>query len=169
VAIEGPDARSASAGRRGNAVLIVCGLAWGAGLIHVQAAFDHWDEYSLYAVFFGVLAVAQFLWGAALYRSPGRGLLAAGAVASLMVVVLWIVSRTSGLPIGPEPGQPESIGLLDSVASADEIALAVLVALQLLPRPNGRPARHAGHLAWAASVFLILISSLALSGGGHAH
>jgi hypothetical protein len=150
-------------------LLIACGLTWGAGLIHVQAAVDHWDEYWLYALFFAVLAVAQLVWGVALYRSPGRGLLVAGAVGSLMVVALWVVSRTSGLPIGPEPGSPEAIGVLDSVASADEIALALLIALQLRAPPNGRLARHAGHLAQAASIFLILMSSLAVTNGGHAH
>jgi hypothetical protein len=158
----------ASAGHLENRVLIACGLAWAAGLIHVVAAVDHLDEYWLYALFFAVLAAVQFLWGVALYRFPGRGLLVAGAVGSLMVVALWVVSRTSGLPIGPEPGSPEAVGALDSVASADEIALAVLAALQLHPLA-GRLSRHAGLVAQTASVFLILVSSMVLTTGGHAH
>jgi hypothetical protein len=164
-----PKTRPASARHVENVVLIACGLAWGAALIHVQAAVDHLDEYWLYALFFALLAAAQLLWGAALYRSPGRHLLVAGAIGSLMVVALWVVSRTSGLPIGPDAGSAESLGLLDSVASADEVALAVLAALQLRPPPKGRLARGAGHLVGAASVFLILLSSLAFTGGGHAH
>jgi len=146
-------------------LFIACGLSWAAGLIHVRAAFDHIDEYALYAVFFALLAPAQFAWGTALYRRASRRLLYAGAGMSLLVAALWIVSRTSGLPIGPTPWRPEAVGPIDSLCTADEVVLAALALLQL--RPGGRgPGRR---LLAAAGIGLILLSSVVLVMAGHAH
>jgi hypothetical protein len=163
-------APAATAQRLDNALFIACGLACGAGLIHVEAAIQHVDEYVLYAVFFALLAPAQFAWGAAVYRRPGRRLLLAGAVGSLVVVGLWIVSRTSGLPIGPTPWQPEPVGAIDALATADEAVLALLAILQLRASRGGLLMRGSAHLAAATGTVLILFSSLALVlGGGHTH
>jgi hypothetical protein len=151
--------------RGDDRLLVLCGLSWAAGLIHVGAAIGHLDEYTLYAVFFEVLAVAQLWWGVAVYRAPSAALLRAGAVMSLLVVALWIVSRTTGLPIGPEPWRPEPVGLIDAIASADEAVLAMLTGAWML---RGFPRRLAGY-GQGAAVCLMLLSSLALAGGGHVH
>ena len=146
--------------RLDDALIVACGLAWGAGLIHVVAAFDHVDEYVPFAVFFALLAPLQFAWGVAVYRRPDRRLLIAGAVGSLAIVALWILSRTTGVPIGPQAWQPERVGVLDAICSADE---AVLAALVFVPRSLRRPALGFGTM-------LILTSSLVLvGGGGHVH
>jgi hypothetical protein len=149
-------------------VLLMCGLAWGAGLIHIQAAIDHLSEVPAYAVCFVVLTVAQIAWGIALYRSPRRGLLIAGAIGSLCVLAVWILSRTTGLPIGPQRGETEQLGLLDGVASADEVALIVLVAFRLSARPL-HGGRTIGWLVFGAVGALVLLSSMVLAGGVHAH
>jgi hypothetical protein len=146
----------------------LCGLSWAAGLIHVAAAITHLHEYALYSVFFEVLALTQFGWGIALYRAPSRRLLGAGAVLSVLVVALWIASRTVGLPIGPEPWHAEAVGPTDALASADEAILALLVAVRLWSvSPHGLR-RHGQALAHGAALCLILFSSLALT-SGHAH
>jgi hypothetical protein len=150
-------------------LFLACGLAWGAGVIHVEAAIDHFDEHLSYSVFFVLLAAAQFLWGFAVGRSPTRRLLFAGAIASLMVVALWIVSRTSGLPIGPESWSPEPVGVIDSLASADEALLALILVFQLGRGNAGLFFRACRHLATAAGVCLVLLSSLSLAYAGHAH
>jgi hypothetical protein len=157
-------------GRLDDRLFLLCGLAWGSGLIHVVAAFGHVKEYALYAIFFALLAPAQFAWGVALYRRPTRGLLWFGAVGSALVAVLWAVSRTSGLPIGPEPWTPESVGAIDVISTADELLLALVGAWLLtgLPRP-GRAARGIRHLSLALGAFLILLSSLSLIRNGHGH
>ena len=149
-------------------LLIACGLAWAAGLIHVLAAVQHVSEYVPFAVFFELLALAQFGWGVAIYRSASRRLLALGAAASLLVVAVWVVSRTAGVPLGPAPWTPEPVGLLDTVASADELVLALLVLFQLRPW-NGRAARAVGVFAAGAGLCLILLSSLSLMGGHPGH
>jgi hypothetical protein len=150
-------------------LLVVLALAWGAAFVHVEAAIEHLQEYGLFALFFGLLAATQFCWGIALYRSPSRRLLIAGATLSLAVVALWVISRTSGLPIGPTPWTPESVGSLDLIATGDEIVLALLVVLQLRPDGAGMLARGYQRLIMAAALSMILLSSLALTLGAHAH
>jgi hypothetical protein len=157
-----------AAPRLDERLFIACGLAWVTGLIHFDAAIQHVDEYLLYSLFFVLLAAAQCLWGVAVYKSPSRKLLSAGVTMSLLVTVLWIVSRTSGFPIGPQAWTPEPIGALDSIATANETVLAVLVFLQLRPSTTGALARGCRCLATGAALCLILLSSLALM-GGHAH
>ena len=152
-----------------NALFIACGLAWAASLIHVDAAVQHFDEYVLFSVFFAVLAVLQFAWAFAVCRRPSRALLRAGAAGSLLVAALWLMSRTTGLPLGPERWEPESVGPFDLLATADEILLALLVLTPRSFRPGTIVARVSMEAAAAVGLLLILLSSLALVGGGHAH
>lgn len=147
----------------GDGLLLVGGLSWGAGLIHVQAAITHWNEYMLYSVFFALLAAAQLAWGVALCTVRVRALLAAGAALNLCVIVLWIVSRTIGVPLGANQWRPEPVGVIDSLATADEFVLAVLVALRLHRQHTGVLYRSLQRLAQATAVCLVLLSSLAVT------
>jgi hypothetical protein len=149
-------------------VLLIAGLAWAAGLIHLQAAIDHADESRLYAVLFVLLAVAQAGWGVALCRHPARSLLRAGVAGSLGVVVVWVLSRTVGLPVGPDLGNPEAPGPLDVIATADELVIALMLLLELFPR-LGALILHRGRLLEISGVLLLVVSSLVLAGGAHAH
>jgi hypothetical protein len=151
-----------------DTVFIACGLAWCASLIHVQAAVEHLNEYALYAVFFALLAPLQFAWGVAVYRRPARILLRAGAVMSLLVAGLWLMSRTTGLPIGPEPWRPESVGAADSIATADELVMALLAFFPYGLGKNGVLRRRSRQAAAVAGLGLILLSSLSLVVVGHA-
>lgn len=155
--------------RLDDRLFVLCGLAWAAGLIHVVAAIDHVEESLLYAAFFALLAPAQLGWGALVYRRHTRRLMRAGAMLSLAVAATWLASRTTGMPVGPERWQPEPVGPLDAVATADEVALALLAFVQLRGAPNGTAAGAIGHLTAAAGVGLILLSSLAVALVGHAH
>jgi hypothetical protein len=103
-------------------------LAWVSAATHVAAAVEHLEEYVPFAIAFAVLAVLQLAWGAASWRRPTARLLLAGAAGSLVVAAVWALSRTTGLPLGPEAGEPEAVGALDLVATGTELALAAVVA-----------------------------------------
>jgi hypothetical protein len=153
-----------------DALFLAGGLAWCAGAIHVQAAISHFSEYVLYSVFFAVLAGAQFLLGIAIFRRLARTLLVYGAYMSLAIVLLWILSRTSGLPIGPERWRAEPAGTADILASADELLLAALVACQLGAGRFRGLRRTLVRSVTAVGTFLILLSSVFLTlGSGHVH
>lgn len=161
---------SGQAGARlGHGLFIAVGLSWGSGLIHDQAAVWHLDEYVPFAIAFAVLAAIQFAWGAAVYWCPRPWLLGAGAALSLGVAAVWVASRTTGLPIGPEPWEPERIGLADVIATADEAVLCLLVLVHFVSRA-GRPVSRTLDVALAAlGLSLLSLSSLSFMFGDHAH
>lgn len=148
-------------------LLVACGLALAAGIIHVVAAVEHFRVDALHAAFFAILAVAQLAWSAARYRAPSRGLLLAGVIVSVLVAVLWAVSRTVGVPSGGA-WTVEPVGVLDVVATADELALALLTGLKLAGTAVPGRAR-AQRVVMAVSVGLLLVSSLVLVGPAHGH
>ena len=142
-------------------LFLACGLSWAAAIIHVKASLDHFDRSTLEAVLFELAACAQLVWGIAVYRGAGRGVLVAGVAGNLAIAAVWVLSRTIGLPIGPTPGDPEAVGLIDTVASCDELLLSALVGLHLA----GASLRR---VLAAAAIGLLLLSSLLVL-GPHVH
>jgi hypothetical protein len=102
-----------------------------AGAIHLAAADAHAGESPLFSAVFLAVGVAQAGWALLVLGRGQRALLLAGIAGSGAVLLLWIASRTIGLPFGPHPWQAEPIGLSDGVASALEV-LVVLGARRLL-------------------------------------
>jgi hypothetical protein len=140
------------------------------GALHAKAMADHASHYWLYGVFFGLLTCWQAGWGVRAYRARlRRRALVAGAWINVAVVVVWLVSRTVGMPIGPWAGEPEAIGVIDAMASLDELTIAALVAslASAAPRPafawlRGSYAVRLGMMLGSASLFALTI-------GGHTH
>jgi hypothetical protein len=112
-----------------TSILAVTSLA--AGAIHAVVVPEHLRESLLFGVFFAVIATFQIGW-AGMTRDgfdPGRRFLATGVLVNAGIVVLWIVSRTVGVPVGPEPWMPEPRSVLDVTATVLEL---VFVATALL-------------------------------------
>jgi hypothetical protein len=110
---------------------------------HLAVIDEHFHEAVLYGVFFLVLTIVQFGWAAWLLRRPTLPVLFAGAAASVLVALLWLATRTVGIPLGPEAGEKEGFGALDIACSAAEVAVAVcavLVVRTLGSRSARRPA-----------------------------
>jgi hypothetical protein len=131
-----PEATSAAA--LADAARIVAGLSLAAGAIHAIAMVDHFTHYWLYGVFFLVVTYGQVLWGVALLRERvGERGLALGAYANLAIVAVWLASRTIGVPIGPDAGSREAVGVMDVAATLDQLVLVAYVAAILRPRLRG--------------------------------
>jgi hypothetical protein len=147
---------------RSEPALLLASLTWAAAIMHAAASAQHVAEWPLAAGFFGALAVAQLSLGALLWARANTATLIAGAAGSAAVVALWTVTRTAGLPFGPEAGHPESVGVLDVVAGADELLLAACA----VPLMHDR-----GHLLLHPLVMrAALIASLAAAmPAGHPH
>lgn len=167
--------RPRGAGRvdeRSRATRLVGAFAVAAGVIHAVALVQHFSEAYLYGVFFAIVAASQLAWGSWLYRHPDdRRFLAAGATANIAIVAIWALSRTTGVPLIPQVGQAEAFGLLDLLATCDELAIAALVIAILLPA--GPLGTRLGQLNkdQANRLLAALISAtlLAIMLGGHAH
>ena len=92
-------------------------------------------------MFFVLCGEVQLGWALLARRVPRNWILAVGLAGSLFLVFLWVVSRTSGLPVGPDPGVPEEVGTPDVLAVAFELVTAALCALALMRRQALPPPR----------------------------
>ena len=146
----------------------------GAGLVHAAVLRDHWSEWVVYGGFFAVVAAGQLGWGLAALardRAPFSRLV---AVANLAVIVLWGVTRTVGLPFGPNAGSPEAVGAADLGAVTLQVILVTALAVGTLGVLGVPRASKTGLLAGLAGGALLvgLITTPALAGtsaGAHAH
>ena len=89
-----------------------------------------------------MIAAFQLGWAGLLIARPSRGALLCGALVNAALIVLWIVSRSAGLPIGPQPWVAEPLGTVDAIAAAAE-AVIVLAASCLLLARRSRAAQNA--------------------------
>jgi hypothetical protein len=90
--------------------------------IHLWVVPEHFEEWWGYGVFFVVLAFAQGLYALGLLRWPTRSVLLLGVAGNLAVAILWLVTRTTGVPLlGPHAGEVEDIGVLDLACTLGEV------------------------------------------------
>lgn len=125
----------------------IASLCLAAGALHMSAAADH-EGMAGHVAFFVIVAVAQSAMGAALLwtRRPGRWL-AAAAAANLAVAAVWVLSRTTGLPVDGA-SVPEAIGWKDGISSMLEIGVVAAAGLWwLLPEAARRAALGSRRLA----------------------
>jgi hypothetical protein len=155
-------------------VLISCALlSTGAAVIHFAVLGEHWREWWGYGLFFGVAAWIQLAWAAVVVARPSSKLLVAGAAGSFAIALLWLVTRTGGVPAGPAFGEAEAATFPDVLATAFEVTLGIAAfavgGLHLERVSLRRWVAGAGLLAVAAAVVALTTASLldASSGGGH--
>ena len=146
-------------GARDRTVFAVALFSAGAAAIHLAVAKMHFDEYTLFGVFFVGSGIVQLVWPIWLLLRRWRPLLVLGALGNGLIVALWAVDRIWGLPLGPEHWKPDPIGFGDSAASAFELLL-VVGCLTLLARGRGRPLR--GSTAAALVVAVAAVTALSL-------
>jgi hypothetical protein len=109
-------------------------LSLAAATIHVAVMEDHFAEFFAFGVFFAAVAWLQVAWAVGILVAPSRPLLWAAVVGNVVVVVVWVVSRTTGLPFGPEPGVAEAAGFLDVFSTILELVLAAGAGVLLVQR-----------------------------------
>jgi hypothetical protein len=112
--------------------VVACTLL-GAAVIHAAQAPSHLAEWWAAGVTFVGLAVTQALLGAAAAVGTDRRVWLLAQAVSLATIGLWALSRTVGLPVGPEAGEPEPVGRADLVAVALEAATVLAATLLLWP------------------------------------
>ena len=135
-------------------------LSMGASAIHFAASPDHFGEWVPFGVAFAFLAWFQALWAATCLIGRARPWATAAIVINTGAIVVWIWSRTLGLPIGPDPGSIEPVGFADALSSAFE----ALIVPGLLAGGTPLAARLAGQpIRWRAAVTLVTVTVVALS------
>jgi hypothetical protein len=151
---------------RETVVLLVAGVTFMCGLIHIGAAVDHFHEFPLYTLVFVVLAAVQFAWAAVILWRPSPRVLLLGCGFNLGVVALWVASRTIGVPIAPRAWVPERVGVADLVETAAELVI-VVATLSVVCSPRLAFARRM--TAWLVPVLVTVLFLGVLYGvGAHA-
>jgi hypothetical protein len=141
-------------------------LSVGAAVIHFAVIAQHLDEWWLTGVFFIVVALFQLAWAVAVLAWPSRLVYAVGAVVNALVVITWIVSRTTGVPVGPEAGEPEAVGFADVLATGFEVLLVAIAAGVALEETAAmRVLRAVGQTAvtWITAVAVAALTALSLA------
>jgi hypothetical protein len=139
---------------------LVASAATGAAAIHYAVAVEHFDEWWGFGLFFVASAVAQLVWAMVVVESRSRLVIWLGVIGNAAIVVLWIITRTVGTLVGPEPATPEPIGLADSVATVFELTIVVAGtwlgwSVRIGPALSSR-------LAWVVSGVTLVLTSVGL-------
>lgn len=126
-----------------------------AAATHLAVMPAHFRESWLYGTFFVVAACAQLAAAALVLVRPSPRVLLACAAGSLAVVGLWVVSRFVGVPIGPDNGATEAIGVLDVMTTLFELLTATACAVVLA----GRVVRPAWRWSlWSLPLRLLMLA-----------
>jgi hypothetical protein len=144
-----------------------------AAAIHVRVAPEHFAEWQGYGAFFVACALAEagYLW--LLVRYPRGWVLQVGIWGSVATMLMYLVSRTAGIPLGPGAGTVEAVDGLGVTATAAEAALTLLVC-SLLRGDARRRTLNAfavlGVALWVAALTGALTPPpQAAAAGGHHH
>ena len=107
-----------------------------AGLIHAMVIVEHFEEWWGYGLFFIVITVYQLWLAYILFKHtfPDSAILWAGILGNIAIIVVWIYTRTLGIPFGPETGEIEGIGTLDTISKLAEVGTIWFLAVLLNAR-----------------------------------
>jgi len=155
---------------RGAFALALAGASAGAGVIHLAMVPSHAAEWMAEGLAFAAAGWAQVAFAVlACTRIPPRRMLALAGALNLVFIGAWGVSRTAGLPWGPEARIAEDVGFVDLTCVALE-ALAVVLCLWLLLR-RGRDGAGwaAGSAVALAAVAVATAALVSPSAVDHAH
>ena len=117
-----------------------------AGFVHAIVTPEHFREDFAVGLFTLAVTLGQMAVVVAGLNRPSRALWASAAAGNTVVLTIWALSRTTGLPVGPAPGTPESVGLLDLACGAYEVAIVAgcislaMTGLRRIPTPTSTAA-----------------------------
>ena len=114
-------------------------LSLAAGLIHMLATPPYFALWVGYGLFFAVAVTAQLAYAVLLWTyhtlwqdRPHRAWLWAGIVSNGLIIGLWLLTRTVGIPVfGPQAWQVQPVGVLDLLSVVFEAGLIGCLAMIL--------------------------------------
>ncbi len=126
-------------------------LSLTAGAVHFGYAPHHLSEDWAHGWFFLLIAAYQCAFAVLIVARPRRWVWASAIIVNVGIIATWVISRTIGLPLGPEALRSEVFSAPDIVSSVVEgiIILLAIVALAF-PAFLQRPSRERISLRFAA-------------------
>ncbi len=142
---------------RPKPTLYAAALSLAAALIHLWVMPEHFEEWWGYGTFFLVSALPQVLYVPLLLRWPTRMILLPGVSGNLAIVLLYILTRTVGIPLfGPHAGEVEGVGFVDVCATTSELGIVAVLGAVLLRGLSSERRR-----------LVLLVGAVALVSVGH--
>jgi hypothetical protein len=154
-------------GRFDNVELFLLAGLLGAAVVHATVVTEQLSRWPAAGIALLVLTVAE-VDVALLFLLRLRSVqYVATAVVSAVPLLVWLYSRTAGLPFGPDAGVPPQIDLADAALAALEAATLVVAIAALRSRRSRQAStssssQHAARLALAG---VVAISAVGLAGG----
>jgi hypothetical protein len=125
-------------------------LSIAGGLLHAILSPSHLAEWWGYGLFFFFAAAAQVVFGVAVlarafdesswgagWRAAKRNWLVLGIAGNAAIILLYLVTRTIGIPwFGTEAGVVERVGVIDVVSKLIEAVLIAYIVLLLRDLPK---------------------------------
>ncbi len=152
--------RPTSEGARSRmALLPLVGLgSIAAASVHYVVMPHHFEEGTIYGCFFAVTATLQVIYGLLTLARPSRPLIAVGLVGNMAVIILWLITRTNGIPLGPAAGSTETVGGLDVLATMFE-TIIVLGSVALLWRWRESTGAALRPSRWVWQIWLFIVAA----------
>jgi hypothetical protein len=167
--------------------LLLAALSIAAGVVHLVMAPVHASSSTAEAIGFATVGWLQILLAIGLLMRPSRALLQGTVLLNAAAIVVYVVSRTAGLPFGDHAGVAENVEGIDLMTAVFE-GLLVVGAGILWARPKFMAdlSTEAVVMASALPVVVLVATSVALAdpattehahggdetesaAGGHAH
>jgi FtsP/CotA-like multicopper oxidase with cupredoxin domain len=133
-------------------------LTLAAATVHLFVAPGHFMEYVAYGIAFVATGLAEAGLAVLIVVAPGRRVFAAAAAIAVGCLVVWGLSRTVGLPLGPDPGTPESVQVPDLLTGVFELLSLLFLGLLAARRP--RPRRIGRRWLFGAVPIAVLVGGL---------
>lgn len=140
-------------GRR--TVAAACTLSLVAAAIHMLVTPEHFAEWWGYGTFFVIIANVEIAFACLLVLHPSRWVIHAGVWSTMATLLMYLVSRTAGIPLGPEAGAVEEVETLGLIATAAEAGMLVACVAMLADRDRSRTLTAVALIGaglWAASL-----------------
>lgn len=152
---------------------LVAGLSAAAGVIHFAMIPAHSGDGLTDPIGFAVVGWFQLIVaGLILADRGGRRVYQVALAGNLVVLALYLWSRTAGLPVGSHSGVAEDFGTIDVTASLCALGVVLLSTHILLARERvaiGRLAPALGAVAVLGVATMVIASPDAASHGGDGH
>jgi hypothetical protein len=149
-------------GRADSLRVMAAALSAGAAAIHFAVISEHLRVWWAEGAFFIVAAGIQLLWALAVVIRPAPLLYLVGIAGNAFLALTWVASRTIGVPLGPEAGEPEPVGFIDATATAYEV-VAVVALLVLVVRAAPIPTMPVAITRFPVAVGILITPLTALA------
>jgi hypothetical protein len=151
-------------GRRHELQMLAAAALLGAAVIHAAVIPAHLSGWPTAGQFFILLTAAEIAVAVMLFRGGQRNVRLTAAVICVGPLLVWLYSRTIGLPFGPAADLRVAVGIPDVAAAVFELSALMVVVLLLRSAGSSRRPSASPHVRALVLAAVIAVTLIGLSG-----